>query len=311
MDDPHPTDYQSSFADEEIIVRLIELARAGGSAGIASAWQLVDELERLFSERAAGEHDCLGLAFVQALANAWNRTYDIANPPELQEAPPAYVTGQSPRIHAQQLPSALKALGLVSARGRRKANEDPLVQRKLAWARLEAAATAFSEGSRLEQWLAEFFKALLAIRDIKGLVVSGKDLLPAFDCMHLVKSHSRPSMDAGDVEALLATEELVRQVLAASRNPPHYQHGDAEAAREIAGAITNTDPARLAAVRKQHSDIARIVCPNREMACQQESIVSIQANSDHEGSWLSVAELEGMAGVDKEAIEKAIAKSVK
>lgn len=297
MDDFRPVDHQSSFADEESIGRLIELARKGGSTGVASAWKLIDELERLFSARVTGEHDLLALTFVQALAKAWNRTYDIANPPESQGAPRAYVTGLSSRIHTQELPRALKALGLVSARGRRKTGDAPKVQRKVAWARLEAAATAFSQGTLLEQWLAEFFKALLVVRDTKGAAVSAKDLLPAFDCLHLVKSHSRPFMEEGDVEALLATEELARQVLAASRNPARYQHGDAEAAREIAGTLTNTDPARLAAVRKQHPEIARYVSPN--------------ADSGHEGSWLSVAELEGLAGIDWRAIEQAVAKSVK
>lgn len=297
MDDSRLVDHQSSLTDEEMIVRLIELAKEGGSDGVASAWLLIDELERLFSGRTAGEHDQLGLAFVQALAGAWSRAYDIANPPGAEGVPNGYVTGLNPRIHTQQLLRALKALGLVSARGRRKAGNNPMGQRATAWGRLEAAATEFSQGSPLEQWLALFFQALLAARDAKGPAVPAKELLPAFDCLHLVKSKNRQSMDEGEVEALLATEELVRQVLAASRKPRLYQHGDAEAAREIAAALTNVDPARLAAVRKQHPEIARLVSPN--------------ADEGHVESWMSVAELEGLAGVDWEAVERAVAKSVK
>lgn len=297
MDDSGPVDHQSSFADEESIVRLIELAKQGGSMGVASGWLLIDNLERLFSERAAGEHDQLGLAFVQALAGTWNRAYDIANPPAGEGVPNGNVSGQNPKFHTQQLPRALKALGLVSARGRPKTGDDPMGQRAAAWIRLEEAATAFSQGGALEQWLAQFFHALLAVRDAKGPAVPAKDLLPAFDCLHLVKSKNRQPMDEVEVEVLLATEELVRQVLAASRKPARYLHGDAEAAREIAGQITTTDPARLAAVRKLHPEIARIVSPN--------------ADAGYEGSWLSVAELEGLAGIDWKAIEQAVAKSVK
>jgi hypothetical protein len=292
MDD---AEHRLRYSDTEGVACLIKGAKKGGADGLACAWQLIDELDRLFSERVAGTHgdlDLLGLAFVQALAKAWNRAYDVANPPELRGTPQAYVSGQSPQVHAQQLVPALKVLGLVSARGRRKAGDDPMVQRQAAWTRLEAAATAFSAGSRLEQWLAEFFKALLAIRDAKDLMVPAKDLLPAFDCMHLIRPHNRQLSDDGEVAALLATEELVRQVLAGKRNPPEYKHGDAEAARKIAGAITNIDPARLAAVRKKHPGIARMVSPN--------------ADADHEGSWLSVAELEGLAGTDKAAIAKLV-----
>ena len=289
------TVHRLRFSDEESIACLIEGAKEGGSGGLACARQLIDELERLFSERVTGTHsdlDLLGLAFVQALAKALNRAYDITNKPEPPGALQAFVTGQSPKIHAQQLQPALKALGLVSARGRRKAADDTLVQRRAAWARLEAAETAFSAGSRLERWLAEFIKALLAIRDDKGVMVPAKALLPAFDCMHLIRPHNRQLRGEEDAAALLATEELVRRVLAERRNPPTYKHGDAEEARRIAGLISDIDPARLAAVRKQHPEIARMVCPN--------------AGADHEEGWLTVAELEGLAGLDKAAIAKLV-----
>lgn len=290
MSDPRPTDDQSSFADEENIIRLIESAREGGSAGVVSAWHLIDELERLFSERAAGEHDRLGLDFVRALGEARNRAYDIANKPESSDTPPAFVTGQSPITHTQQLLPALKALGLGQGRLRPRVGNDQVVQRQAAWTRLEAASTAFTTGSPLEQWLAECFKALLAIRDTKGPMVPTKNLIPAFDCMHLVRSNNRHLVNSDDVAAHLAVEELVRRLLAEKRRPVGYKHGDAEAARTIAGEIFNMDPVRLAAIRKQHPEIARYVSPN--------------AGEGHEGSWLSKRELEGLAGMEEGDVEK-------
>lgn len=274
------------FSDAAGIGWLIQGARNGGADGIACAWTLIDEMERLFSEQADSPHAAIGLVFTQSLAKVWNDAYDVGNPPDCS-------TGQSPKLQIRQLIPALKALGLVAARGRRKAGGESEEQRKAAWTRIEDAANAFGCGSELEQWLADFFRALLEIRDSQGTMVDAQRLLPAFNTLHLAAPAGRPGMGDDTVMTLLAMDELARQKLAFNRKDKCYQHGDAEAARELVGEATGIDPSRLAEVRKQNADIVRIVSPNAAKDPEGKWIA--------EGSWLSQGELDALAANGKSA----------
>ena len=264
----------------------IDRAKCGGSEGVDRAWLLIDEMLGLFSKQAESKHTVLCWAFARALTEVWNRAYDKKNPPGCLDE-------KSPNLQVRQFMPALKALGFVAGRGRAKAGGDLEVQRNAAWARIEEAATTLLCGSELEQWLAAFFRELLAIRDAQGKLVEAKRLLPAFNTLYLSAPAGRRSMDDDQIVTLLAMEERERQESASHRDDRRYKHGDAEAARKIVGAKSGVDPSRLAEVRKQHSDIVRIVSPNAAKGPEGEWI--------RERSWLTEYELEALALKGKSA----------
>lgn len=275
-----------SHSDATGIAFLIDAANRGGSDGIACAWTLVDEMERLFSEQVENPQAAIGLAFSQALAEAWNEAFDVENPPGRSPC-------SGPRLKVRQLMPALKALGLAAERGRRESCSAPEAQRSAAWTAIEEAADAFGRASQLEQWLGDFLRALLKIRDAQGAMVDAQHLLPAFYILRLTAPAGRPSMENDEITSILAMEERERQKLASQRQDQRYQHGDAEAAREIVGKSIGIDPGRLAEVRKQHPDLVRIVSPN---ASKDQT-----GEGQGERTWLTKEELEALAFRGKSA----------